>query len=380
MRPGAADAARARRLALVGAAAIAVSFGLARFALGLFLPELRTELGLGPARAGALAAVPFLSFCAASVLAATVTARLGPRRSAVLAMVAGVAGLGGMATASALSGLVLGAALCGLCTGWSMPALTEATRVQVPGALRDRTEAVMNAGTSVGVATATPALLLLTSWREAYLLFAAAALAVVPALWAVLPGQGVGLRVSAAGPPSRASRALLARAVAMGLCSGGFWSFAPDIVAQAPGGDGAWLWLAVGVGGLAGGGAGDLVDRIGLRRTHALGATMLAASVAVFSLVADRPLAAGLAAGAFGIAYMGLTSLHLVAGTRLHPERPARGAVRPFLAIALGQAVGAGASGVLVAGFGHGAMLAVGATGAAMLAASSRGCPESGAA
>jgi hypothetical protein len=51
-----------------------------------------------------------------------------------------------------------------------------------------------------------------------------------------------------------------------------------------------------------------------------------------------------------------------------------------FLAIAFGQAMGAGASGVLVAEVGHGPALAVGATGAAALAVASRGCPEPGSA
>ncbi|MEE4381773.1 MAG: MFS transporter [Pseudomonadales bacterium] len=376
MRPGAADAVRARRLALVGAAAIAVSFGLARFALGLFLPELRSELSLDPARAGLVAAVPFLSFCVASLVAAPVTARLGPRRSAALAMLAGGAGLAAMAGAAAMPGLVAGAALCGLCTGWSMPALTEATRVRVPDALRGRTEAVMNAGTSVGVALSTPALLLLASWRDAYLLFAGAALLAVPALVASLPAQGVAPKAPTGGSPTDASRAMLRRASAMGLCSAGFWSFAPDLAAQAPGSGGAWLWLAVGLGGLAGGAAGDLVDRIGVRGTHALGAVLLALSIGSFPWLAAAPVGAALAAGAFGVAYMALTSLHLLTGTRLHPERPARGAAHPFLAIAFGQAIGAGVSGVLVGELGHGPTLALGAVGAAGLAASSRGCPE----
>jgi predicted MFS family arabinose efflux permease len=376
MRPAAADAARARRLALVGAAAIAVSFGLARFALGLFLPELRTELGLGPVRAGVVAAVPFLSFCVASLVAAPVTARLGPRRSAGVAMAAGAAGLAAMAGAGALPGLVAGAALCGLCTGWSMPALTEATRVRVPDALRGRTEAVMNAGTSVGVALSTPALLLLVSWRDAYLLFAGAALLAVPALLLTLPSSGVPPHPPSHRGPSDAAHAMLRRAAAMGLCSAGFWSFAPDLAARSPESGGAWLWLAVGIGGLAGGAAGDLVDRIGVRGTHAFGAALLALSVGSFPLLSAAPVGAALAAGAFGVAYMALTSLHLLTGTRLHPQRPAQGAAHPFLAIAFGQALGAGASGVLVAEVGHEPTLALGATGAAALAITSRGCPE----
>ncbi|MCB1884578.1 MAG: MFS transporter, partial [Geminicoccaceae bacterium] len=78
MSPGA-------RLTGTGFALIAVAYGLARFAYGLFLPRLREDLGIGPALSGAIGGGSFLGYCAAIVASALLTGRFGPRPVAVAA-------------------------------------------------------------------------------------------------------------------------------------------------------------------------------------------------------------------------------------------------------------------------------------------------------
>lgn len=53
------------------------------------------------------------------------------------------------------------------------------------------------------------------------------------------------------------------------------------------------------------------------------------------------------AAAVFGAAYIGLTGVLLVWGTRLYPDLPAFGVGAPFLLLALGQAVAAPVIGLL---------------------------------
>jgi uncharacterized MFS-type transporter YbfB len=60
---------------------IAVTYGLARFAYGLFVPELRTEFGLDGATAGAIAASSYVAYCVAIAAATLLTARWVPARS-----------------------------------------------------------------------------------------------------------------------------------------------------------------------------------------------------------------------------------------------------------------------------------------------------------
>lgn len=86
--------------ALFGAGLIAISYGLARFAFGLFVPPIRAELGLTSYAIGIIGALPLISFILASLVAPFAADRLGARRTAALSGVFGVGGLGLISQAS----------------------------------------------------------------------------------------------------------------------------------------------------------------------------------------------------------------------------------------------------------------------------------------
>ncbi|MBD0253747.1 MAG: YbfB/YjiJ family MFS transporter, partial [Rubrobacter sp.] len=52
-----------------GLALIAVTYGLARFAYGLFLPEMREAFDLSPSLLGAIGSGSYLGYCVAVVVA-----------------------------------------------------------------------------------------------------------------------------------------------------------------------------------------------------------------------------------------------------------------------------------------------------------------------
>ncbi|HKL62353.1 MAG TPA: MFS transporter, partial [Woeseiaceae bacterium] len=79
--------------ALLGAALVAVSYGLARFAFGLFVPSIRAELTLTPYVIGIIGALPLISFLLSSLAAPVAANRLGARHTAVLSGLFGVGGL-----------------------------------------------------------------------------------------------------------------------------------------------------------------------------------------------------------------------------------------------------------------------------------------------
>ncbi|WP_258933279.1 MFS transporter [Nesterenkonia pannonica] len=88
-----------------------------------------------------------------------------------------------MALAPSAAVLTLGVALGGLSTGIVSPPLAHAVALRVPRVRRDRTQAIVNSGTGLGVALSAPvALLTLEHWRSAWLAFSLAALIVT--LWA----------------------------------------------------------------------------------------------------------------------------------------------------------------------------------------------------
>jgi|SRR5690554_1332612 len=112
--------------ALLGAALIAISFGLARFAFGLFVPPIRAELELSPDMIGIIGALPLISFILATLIAPLAADRLGARNTAVLSGGFGAVGLVLISQASGVLSLGVGVVACGICTGLMMPALTAA--------------------------------------------------------------------------------------------------------------------------------------------------------------------------------------------------------------------------------------------------------------
>jgi len=349
--------------ALFGAALVAISYGLARFAFGLFVPPIREELELSSYVVGIIGALPLVSFLLATLVAPFVADRYGARLSAMLS---GGFGAGGLALISLSEGalsLGIGVFACGICTGLMMPALTAAMQALVKRSLHGRVSAIMNAGTSVGVAVAMPAVLFMVgAWRFAYVSFAVlAGLGVVAAWFFIPPVSRIVPANAAPAPPISAQQwwrllRLSTFAFMMGFVSAAYWIFAPDLAVNLgalPPDQTGWLWLAVGIAGLGGAVVADLADRNNPPITHALMLMMLSASLALLAASPGQLVLATFSALVFGAAYMSLTGLYLLTGIRLLPGRLSMGPVLPFMACALGQAVGSPAVGALVDGFGY---------------------------
>ncbi len=349
--------------ALFGAALVAISYGLARFAFGLFVPPIRSELELTPYVIGIIGALPLLSFLLATPIAPFAADRLGARNTAVLSAAFGTGGLALISQASTALSLGVGVFACGICTGLMMPALTAAMQALVQRSLHGRVSAVMNAGTSIGVVVAVPAILFLAgAWRFAYVSFAGLAAIGTVAAWFFIPSVSRVMPANAA-PPSPISALQWSRlswlsmfAFAMGFVSSAYWIFAPDLVvtlgALPPDATGL-LWLAAGIAGLGGAVIADLADRNNPPITQALMLMMLSASLALLAASPDQLVLAAFSALVFGLAYMSLTGLYLMTGIRLLPGRLSMGPVLPFMAVSLGQAAGSPVAGMLVNRFGY---------------------------
>lgn len=358
-------------LAAAGLAVIAVCYGLARFAYGLFVPAFTAEFGLGAAATGAIASSSYAGYCVAVVAATLATVRWGPRAVTAAAGLAAVLGTGLIAVAPGVAVLAVGVVVAGSSTGLASPPLADAVARWVRSEHADRVQTVVNAGTGVGVAVSGPVALLLSgSWRLAWAAYCA--IAVLVTVWAVatVPG-GRTRRPSATGGPwwRPGTGRLLLAATALGAGSAAVWVFGRDLVVTAGGVSPAAstvMWIVLGVAGIAGASTGDLVTRTGLGRAWAAGMLLLAAATATFALVPAVLPAVFAAAALFGAVYIGLTAVLLVWGTRAYPDTPALGVGAAFLLIAVGQALAAPVLGLLSdlatapAAFGAAAVVAAG--------------------
>jgi len=349
--------------ALFGAALVAISYGLARFAFGLFVPSISTELGLTAYLVGIIGALPFISFVLATIVAPFAADRLGARNVSVLSGVLGAVGMTLISQSSDALMLGSGVFICGICTGLMMPALTAAMQALVSRSMHGRVSSIMNAGTSIGIIVAVPTVIFLfNAWRITYVSFAVLTGIGVLAAWYFIPSVSRVLPANAAPPPplTRSQRSRLIRlslfAFAMGFVSAPYWLFAPDLAVSLGGLSSShtgWIWFAVGLAGLGGAVVSDLADRNNPPITQALMLMMLSASLVLLAASPDQLGLAMFSALIFGLAYMSLTGLYLMTGIRLLPGRLSVGPVLPFMACALGQAAGSPVVGVLVDGFGY---------------------------
>ena len=348
--------------ALLGAALIAISYGLARFAFGLFVPPIRDELALSSYVVGIIGALPLISFVFATLVAPLAAVRLGARNTAMASGVFGAVGLGLISQASGAISLGIGVVACGICTGLMMPALTAAMQALVDRSVHGRVSSVMNAGTSVGVAVSVPAVLFMAGeWRHAYMAFAGLAVLGLVATRIFIPSVSRVTPANAAQPPIDAQQwwklfRLSLFAFAMGFVSAAYWIFAPDLASELgalPAGSTGWLWLGVGIAGLGGAVVADLADRNNPPITQALMLMMLSVSLALLAASPGQIVIAVFSALVFGLAYMSLTGLYLMTGIRLLPGRLSMGPVLPFMAVSLGQATGSPIVGWLVDALGY---------------------------
>ncbi|WP_022872242.1 MFS transporter [Nesterenkonia alba] len=361
--------ARTTQLAGAGLALIAVSYGIARFAYGLFVPAFRAEFDLTPGHVGLIGSVSYAVYCLAIYPAMMLTPRLGSRRLAVLAGALATGGMGLIALAPTASVLTLGIILGGLSTGIASPPLAHAVALRVPRDRRDRTQAIVNSGTGLGVALSGPvALLTLEQWRGAWLAFSIAALFVTVWVAFSVPrtreAEDYTVAVRWQGGRRRAVKdllpdpllpegglKLLATSLVLGVGTAAVWVFSRDILIDLGGHSEAsstLAWSLLGLCGLLGAAAGDVAYRLGLTRAWMLSCLGIAATTVLIGIVPHLILPSLLASGVYGAAYIAATGLLLITAASTYYHQPAAGVGLSFLTLALGQAIGGAVLGGLI--------------------------------
>ena len=346
-----------------GLALIAVTYGLARFAYGLFLPEMRESLHLSDATLGLIGAGSYAGYCLAVIGALVLTSRCGPRLMAIAAGTAAVVGMAAIAGAPTGWVLALGVLVAGSSSGLASPPMGEAVAASLREEGQDRANALINSGTSIGVALSGPAALLAAEqWRAAWAAFALVGGAVV--VWNAIamppkpagddpPGgaaQTDGRRLSVRYLVAPRSVPLFAAATGVGFASAAYWTFSRDLVVRfgdLSGASSTIFWIVIGVAGLAGGLAGDLVRRFGLAGAFRASVLSMAAAIGLLAAAPGAQLWAYSSAALFGSTYIMLTGLILVWSVSVFRELPSAGLGAAFLLIAVGQVFGTLAAGAL---------------------------------
>jgi MFS family permease len=184
------------------------------FALGYFLSylyrtvnavlslDLVVDLGLDPSALGLLTATYFITFAAFQLPLGVLLDRFGPRRIEALLLIFAGAGAFCFAKADSLSGLLVGRALIGLGVSACLMAAFKAFAMWFPKEQLPLVNGIQMGAGGLGALTATApveAALQFTDWRGVFMVLSVLTLAVVAAVFFVVPerkteGAGASLR------------------------------------------------------------------------------------------------------------------------------------------------------------------------------------------
>ncbi len=341
--------ARSMAVALAGTLLIASTYGMARFGVGLFAPRLVTERPALAPVVGWAAAAQFVSYS----LAATVAARVSDRRPHAAVLAAGTAaalGCVGVATTASPVWFVVLVFVGGTGAGLASPALVRLVDAVTPPHAAATAQSLVNTGTAVGVVVAGALALAVPSTASAWWTMAALnTLAAGGVLLLVRGGGGLG-DPSATGSGTTYDWHPLATpaaaAAVVGAGSALLWSYGP-LVATGAGavddGSVGFLWIALGLGGLLGPLTGRLVERRGLGGAWAwsVGAVAVASVALAGAVGVGLAWPAYVAMACFGAGYMCLSGVLILWAREVWPAAAGRGTSVLFVALAVGQAVGA---------------------------------------
>lgn len=334
-----------RWLGLTGFALIAVSYGMARFAWGVMLPDVMRDIPFTPQLAGILSACSFIAYCLAILVAPWLLAKAGPRLPAFISSLSAASGLLLISVAHSEGGLGLGLFIAGLSAGLASPSIAAAVSQAIADTQQPKMNMVINAGTSAGIIVSVPVLFWFPGgWRMACTVFAFLALLCALPVWRILPKEKPLTQSALLHGFLRRPALLRLMAIAFfsGTASAAWWSFGPDLLHRLGTGQGtiSLLWMTAGAAGIAGAITGPLAKVIAMKQIYRLSQCCLALPLILiaFSHHFSWWLFPGVVLG--GAGYVTLSGVLLVWGAAATENSPASGVSTLFFMLAVGQVIG----------------------------------------
>lgn len=361
-----------RRLVVAGASVVAVSYGMARFALGLSTPRIIEDQVATSAEIGLASSLSFLTY----VLACFVSSRLLNsgrwKTSVLLVLLTATVGTLMVAISSSAPLFMSGIGVAGAAAGFSSGAIAYRLAQEISPAQEARAQSIANAGTGIGVAISTGLLLAVSSWRLVFVV--AAVLACVVCLWFLRlktssPAMAAGGSSDEARGEWRALLFPILLTILMGAGSSVYWTYGRAL-AEEQGGlsdfQSLLFWGAIGVAGIGGALAGDVASRMGLKLSWTLCTVILGLSILCLPLCSNVVFAV-LSGALFGAFYTVVTGLTIELGRQSWPRAVGAATGILFATIAVGQTAGSMLNGLALTNLSMELLFALG--GAATLVA-----------
>jgi predicted MFS family arabinose efflux permease len=340
---------------LGGAAVVGVAFGMARYAYGLTLPDVRSHFGLSEMLLGLMASGTFAGYLAGLVSAPRLAARRGPRAPTTVGGLCGIVGCATVALAQSPGVLAAGAVLGGSAAGWVWAPYSDIVTAVVPRRHHATVLAVITTGTSGGLVAlgVLGMLAAFVSWRLTWAGIALAAavaavvnLRIVPRLRAGPNGADAPRR----SPLRRVMVQPLAYAVLYFASCTVYFTYASDS-ARSGGLDAsaaAVVFVAVGGGGLVALSTGRMTRALGAPLVGTLSVCVVGCSLVLLSLGRTSLVVVLLSALLFGAGYMVGSAVLAVWTAEVVADRPGDGFTAALVVGALSSIAAPAVMGALI--------------------------------
>lgn len=342
------------RIVLPGIAIIGVTYAFARFSFGLFLPNIAQSLSLTESNAGIAGSTAYIAYSLALLTSSYLIRRFDQFRVIQFSGLSAVTGLFGIAASQNFFFLICSTFIAGLGSGWASPALSQTAATSLSEKQKDAGNTWINSGTSFGLILSGPIALLFTGhWRVAFMLFGIIAFIVL--IWnsARIPSANLEAPKEKLFKVSTLNKAkfLVASAFMIGFGSSIYWTFSRSFLKveyNMSDYESVFFWIIMGVSGIIGGFAGGMIMKSGLSISYRL--TLFVLGLSIFMITIPFSTSVYTSAVLFGIAYISITGLLIVWGTRIFALTPSLGTSLSFFALGIGQSIGSAAAGELISG------------------------------
>ncbi|MEC9323990.1 MAG: MFS transporter [Actinomycetota bacterium] len=354
------------RIGLAGAAVVGVAFGMARYAYGVTLPDIRADLGLSELVLGLIASATFVGYLAGLLLAGPLAARRGSRAPTTVGGVCGAVGAVIVALAPSPWLLALGAVLAGGAGGWVWAPYSDIVTRTVALRQQPRALAIITTGTSGGLVVlgGLAILAIVGSWRLVWVAIAVAAVLAALVNLRLVPRTAPvpAAKRSADGPSlAVALRVPAAYSVVYFAAVVIYFTYAADVLDR--GSLPEWavpaLYIAIGLTGVVGVATGTAAQRLGSARVAALCLVIVAGALVLLGLASESLAAVAISACIFGVGYMTGSAVLAVWTAELVPERAGAAFTACLVVGAVSSVAAPAVAGAVIPGLGLGTVLVI---------------------
>ncbi|WP_283608675.1 MFS transporter [Mycolicibacterium poriferae] len=354
------------RIGLAGAAVVGVAFGMARYAYGVTLPDIRADLGLSELVLGLIASATFVGYLAGLLLAGPLAARRGSRAPTTVGGVCGAVGAVIVALAPSPWLLALGAVLAGGAGGWVWAPYSDIVTRTVALRQQPRALAIITTGTSGGLVVlgGLAILAIVGSWRLVWVAIAVAAVLAALVNLRLVPRTAPvpAAKRSADGPSlAVALRVPAAYSVIYFAAVVIYFTYAADVLDR--GSLPEWavpaLYIAIGLSGVVGVATGTAAQQVGSARVTALCLVIVASALVLLGLASESLAALAISACIFGIGYMTGSAVLAVWTAELVPERAGAAFTACLVVGAVSSVAAPALAGAVIPGLGLGTVLVI---------------------